>query len=82
MLLFAFSRGELWRIYRSYLSYVIKNKQIDHINKIMSKRHDIFTETFTISFSNAGKTVNVPEFEFGNSKRPSFGDPVNVAFIL
>ena len=29
----------------------------------MSKRHGIFTEKFTIFFSNAGKTVNVPEFE-------------------
>ena len=39
-------------------------KQIHHISKIMLKCHDIFTENFTIYFSNAGKTVNVPEFEF------------------
>ena len=42
----------------------MKNKRIDHISKIMSKRHDIFTEIFTILFPNAGKTVNVPEFKF------------------
>ena len=30
----------------------------------MLKRHDTFTENFTIFFSNAGKTVNVPELEF------------------
>ena len=42
----------------------MKNKRIDHISKIMSKRHYIFTENFTIFFSNAGKTTNFPEFEF------------------
>ena len=42
----------------------MKNKLIGHISKIMSKSHDIFTVNFTIFFSNAGKTVNVPEFEF------------------
>ena len=42
----------------------MKNKRIVHISKIMSKRHDIFTENFTIFFLNAGKTLNVPEFEF------------------
>ena len=42
----------------------MKTKRIDHISKIMSKRHDIFTENFTILSSNAGKTLNVPEFEF------------------
>ena len=41
-----------------------KNKRIDHISKIMSKHHGTFTENFTISFSNAGKTGNGPEFEF------------------
>ena len=42
----------------------MNSKQFDHVSIIMSKRHDIFTENFTIFFSNAGKTVNVPEFEF------------------
>ena len=42
----------------------MENKRIDHISKIMAKHHDIFTGNFTIYFSNAGKTVNVPEFEF------------------
>ena len=42
----------------------MKNKRIDHISKIMSKFHDIFTENFTIFFSNAEKTVNVHDFEF------------------
>ena len=41
----------------------MKNKRIVHISKIMSKRHDIFTENFTIFFLNAGKTLNVPEFD-------------------
>ena len=30
----------------------------------MSKRHGIFTEKFIIFLSSAGKTGNVPEFEF------------------
>ena len=42
----------------------MKNKQIDHISNLTSKRHGIFTGNFTILFSNAEKTGNVPEFEF------------------
>ena len=42
----------------------MKNKGIHHISKIMLKRHYIFTENFATFFSNAGKTANVPEFEF------------------
>ena len=42
----------------------MKNKRIDHISKIMAKRHGIFSENFTTFFSNAAKTGNVPEFEF------------------
>ena len=42
----------------------MKNKSIDLIKNIMSKRHSIFTGNFTIFFSNAGKTGNVPEFKF------------------
>ena len=36
----------------------------DHISNIMPKCHGVFNEIFTISFSNAGKTENLPEFEF------------------
>ena len=42
----------------------MKNKQIDHIIKIMLKRHGVFTKNFTISFSNAEKIRKVPKFEF------------------
>ena len=42
----------------------MKNKRIDHISKIMSTRHSIFTENFPMFFSNAGKTEDVLEFEF------------------
>ena len=42
----------------------MKSKQIDPISKFMSKSHGIFNKNFTISFSNPGKTGNVPEFEF------------------
>ena len=41
-----------------------ENKKIDHISNIMSKPHGIFTKNVTISLSNAGKTGNVPKFEF------------------
>ena len=40
----------------------MKNKQIDHISKVMCR--GIFKENFTIFVSNAGKTGNLPEFEF------------------
>ena len=42
----------------------MRNKSIDLISNIMSKRHGTFTETFTILFLDAGKTGNVPEFKF------------------
>ena len=42
----------------------MKNKEIDLISNIMSKRHGIFTENFTIFFSNAGKIENVSKFKF------------------
>ena len=42
----------------------MKNKRIDHINKIVTKIHNIFAENYTIFFSNVGKTENVLKFEF------------------
>ena len=45
----------------------MKNKEIDHISKIMSKSHGIFTENFTVFwgfFSNGGETRSVLETEF------------------
>ena len=42
----------------------MKNKSIDLINNVMSKPHGIFTENFTIFFSNVGRTANVSEFKF------------------
>ena len=50
--------------YKSQLWYVIQNKQIDLITNIMSKFQGVFTENFTIFFSNAEKIENMPEFEF------------------
>ena len=41
----------------------MKNKWIDIISNIISRCPSIFTENFTIFFSNAGKTENVLEFE-------------------
>ena len=40
----------------------MENKRIDHISKIMSKRHGIFTENLLL-FSNAGKTFRRQSFE-------------------
>ena len=42
----------------------MRNKIMDLTSNIMSIRHGIFTENFTIFFSNAGKTGSVAEFEF------------------
>ena len=50
----------------------MKNKRIDYISNIMSKSHCFFTENFTIFFSNAGKTGNLPEFEFKKFKKTIF----------
>ena len=51
-----------------WIVIVINNeKQIDHISKIMSKSHGIFTENFTVFwgfFSNGGETRSVLETEF------------------
>ena len=42
----------------------MRNKRIDHISNIMSKRHGIFTGNFIIFFSSAEKAGNVLEFKF------------------
>ena len=42
----------------------MKNKGNNHITNIMSERHDIFIENFTIFFSNGEKIENMPEFEY------------------
>ena len=41
----------------------MKNESIELINNITSKRQGIFTGNFIISFLNAGKTGNMPEFK-------------------
>ena len=46
----------------------------------MQKRHRVFTENFTIFFSNAGKTENVPEFRCNKFLRPPFRDDIDVTF--
>ena len=59
-LLFVFSRAEDWIIFYKLLVIIVicndQNKIIDLMNNVMSKRHSIFNENFTIFFSNAGKT--------------------------
>ena len=42
----------------------MKNKRIDLMSNILSKRQGIFTENLIIFFSSAGKTENVSVFEF------------------
>ena len=59
----------------------MKSKQTDHISEIILKRRCVFTENFTIFFSNAGKTLTYRNSNLINSRRPSFGDNINVRFI-
>ena len=42
----------------------MKNKITDLMSNIMSKGQSIFTENFTIFFSNGGNTGNVLKFKF------------------
>ena len=42
------------------------------MSKIMSERSGILTKNVIISFSNAGKTGNLPEFEFGKFQKSIF----------
>ena len=53
---------------KAKLSYVMENKRIDHISKIMSKRHGTFTENLLL-FSNAGKTFRSIFYKFYPIKR-------------
>ena len=55
----------------------MKNKGIDHISKIFSKRRRIFN----IFFQMQGKLETCLSLNLINSRRPSFGDDVNVTFI-
>ena len=60
---------------------MMKNKRIDHIIKIISKHHGIFTENITIYFSNAGK-MGSRKSNFKSSRRSFSGDDMNVTFTL
>ena len=51
----------------------MKIKRIDHISKIMSKRHGIFTKKFTIFFQMQEKLETGRNLNLINSRRPSFG---------
>ena len=42
----------------------MKNKQIDHIAKLCQNVTVLLPKTLLLLFSNAGKTEDVPEFEF------------------
>ena len=43
----------------------MKNEQLDHISNVMLKRHCNFTKIVQLLFSNARKTENLLEFDFG-----------------
>ena len=52
----------------------MKNKQVDHISNIMSKRHGIFLQIHE-------KLERCQNSNLTNSRRRSFGDDANVTFI-
>ena len=62
----------------------MKNKEIDHISKIMSKSHGIFTENFAFFFffffQIEEKLETCWRLNLINSARKSFGDDINVTF--
>ena len=62
----------------------MKNKEIDHISKIMSKSHGIFTENFTVFFlfffQMEEKLEACWKLNLINSTRKSFGGDINVTF--
>ena len=60
----------------------MKSKRIEHISNIMSKRHGIFTENLTIFFFQIHEKLETcRNSDLKNSRRPSFGDNLNVTFI-
>ena len=59
----------------------MKNKQIDQINKVMSKRHGIFSKKFTILFQMQENLETYRNLNLINFKRPSFGDYKIAIFI-
>ena len=68
-----------------WIVIVINNeKQIDHISKIMSKSHGIFTENFTVFFlyffQMEEKLEACWKLNLINSTRKSFWNDINVTF--
>ena len=55
------------------------NKRIDHISKIMSKRHGIFYRKRHF-FQVQEKLEMCQNSNSTNSRRPSFGDDINATF--
>ena len=64
------------------MPYITKNKSIDFLSNIMSKRHGIFIKTLPyLTISYARKNRNVLELNLTSFRRPSFCDDINVTFI-
>ena len=57
----------------------MKKKRTGHISKIMSKHHGIVTEIFFSKCRKNWKRAGC--LNLINSRRPSFGDDINVTFI-
>ena len=59
----------------------MKNKRIDHINKIMSKNHVFLPKTLTSFFKMQEKLEMCWNSNLTNSRRPFSGEDTNVTFI-
>ena len=59
----------------------MKNKRIDHINKIMSKHDNIFAENYIIFFKIQVKLEICPISNSTNFRRSPFGGDINVTYI-
>ena len=60
----------------------MKNKRIDHISKIMSKRHGVFTKHITIFFFTMQEKLETCwNSNLINTRRTSFEEDINLTFI-
>ena len=59
----------------------MRNKRIDHISNIMSKRYGIVAENITIFLSNARKLETCRDSNLTNFSKSSLGDDISVTFV-
>ena len=83
MLLFRFSRAELWMIFINIVIIIIcdeKQRNWTYMQNYVKASRYFYRKLYYLFFE-CKKNGNVPDLNLINSRRPYFGDDINKTFI-